>query len=302
MKAGACIAGAVLAISVVAPSASLRGSSRIRQHSGVPIAMRSTRTQPRWLSSAPVHSRVCWRASSAHRVDGLTWITHRPSAAQVLLNARRAAGRRLRWARRFAATSGTDPTATIGLQWDGSGHRSGSGGRRPENLARSVLAPIDSEFVGLRASPPLDSAQMLLLRPVSIVDVSKRIRTPPVLSAIAFGATSIFFHDEGVYPESSGFCLPGRSSIEMTIAPSEPDTPVTLRTHCGAQPNTLTLETAGWREEIALVPNLTRDISVPVSARPGPMTLRATTTDGFVPARVEPGSTDRRLLGCWVEV
>ena len=95
---------------------------------------------------------------------------------------------------------------------------------------------------------------MLLLHPVSIVDASRRISTPPVLSAIAFGATSIFFHGEGVYPESSGFWLRGRSSIEMTIATSEPDKPVTLQDSLRPQPNTLTLETAGWREEIALVP------------------------------------------------
>jgi hypothetical protein len=123
-----------------------------------------------------------------------------------------------------------------------------------------------------------------------------------VLAAAAFDTVSVFFHDSGVYPEPSGFWLRGRSRIAMTIALSEPDHRVTLRVHCGAQANTLTLEAAGWREEFALVPNVTRDVSIPRSAGSGFILLRATTADGFVPAEVLPGSRDRRLLGCWVEV
>ncbi len=30
--------------------------------------------------------------------------------------------------------------------------------------------------------------------------------------------------------------------------------------------------------------------------------LRVTTSDGFVPAEIEAGSRDRRLLGCWIAV
>jgi hypothetical protein len=41
---------------------------------------------------------------------------------------------------------------------------------------------------------------------------------------------------------------------------------------------------------------------VPAPARPGPFLLRVTTDKSFVPADVIPGNTDRRILGCWIEI
>jgi hypothetical protein len=167
--------------------------------------------------------------------------------------------------------------------------------------------PVDAEFVGLLASDALSSATSLRITPLRIVDKNNRESSfhgpsPIVLSAIQTSSASIFFLDEDVYPEKSGFWVHGESTSYMTVAANLPDRGVTLRVHSGAMPNIVTFATPTWGERVALVPGTPRDVHVPAPARPGPFLLRVTTEKGFVPATVVPGNTDRRILGCWIEI
>ena len=77
---------------------------------------------------------------------------------------------------------------------------------------------------------------------------------------------------------------------------------VILKFHSGEKPNTVTLETPLWRTRIELTPKVSQEVRIPTGAQHGPVVLRMTTSDGFVPAELSPASTDRRLFGCWVEV
>jgi hypothetical protein len=86
------------------------------------------------------------------------------------------------------------------------------------------------------------------------------------------------------------------------VAAHHPERGVTLRVHSGAKPNTVTFATTTWGERVDLLPGTPRDIKVPAPARPGPFLLRVITDKGFVPAETMPGNTDRRILGCWVEI
>ena len=167
--------------------------------------------------------------------------------------------------------------------------------------------PVDAEFVGFVASAALSSATSLRITPLRIIDKNNRessLHGPSriVLAAIEAPAASILFHDEDVYPEKIGFWVHGESTAYMTVAAHHPDRGVTLRVHSGAMPNTVTFATPTWGERVALVPGTPRDVHVPAPARPGPFLLRVTTDKGFVPADVMPGNTDRRNLGCWIEI
>jgi hypothetical protein len=53
-------------------------------------------------------------------------------------------------------------------------------------------------------------------------------------------------------------------------------------------------------ERAALAANGTTTISLPAFFEP--QQIHVSTSDGFVPADVEPGSRDQRLLGCWIEI
>jgi hypothetical protein len=167
--------------------------------------------------------------------------------------------------------------------------------------------PVDVEFVGFVTTPPLDKATSLRIHPISIIDSSRRQANVHglkfvVLSAVAFPTVSVFFHDEDVYPERSGIWVHGQSTTLMTVAPVHPEEGVTLRVHSGAKPNTVTFSTTTWGEHIELSPNIPQEIHIPPPPKPGPFLLRVKTENSFIPAEIVPGSPDRRVLGCWLEV
>jgi hypothetical protein len=167
--------------------------------------------------------------------------------------------------------------------------------------------PADSEFVGLVVSDELAGAASLRITPVRIVNKNDREAafhgsTRNILSAIQAPSAEILFHDEDVYPESTGFWVHGESTSYMTVAANHPDRGVTLRVHSGAMPNTVTFATPTWGAQVELRPGTPHDVEVPAPARPGPFLLRVTAAKGFVPAEVIPGNTDRRILGCWIEI
>jgi hypothetical protein len=88
----------------------------------------------------------------------------------------------------------------------------------------------------------------------------------------------------------------------MTVAPEHPERGVTLRLHGGAMPNVVTLATTTWGERVELTPGRVQEVHLPPPPIAGPFLLRVTTANGFVPAESLPGSTDRRNLGCWIEI
>ena len=65
--------------------------------------------------------------------------------------------------------------------------------------------------------------------------------------------------------------------------------------------NDVTLESGGWRQTLALKPGEERIVDVPAGAAGPGVLLRVATDAGFRPADVDPATTDRRLLGCWIE-
>jgi hypothetical protein len=167
--------------------------------------------------------------------------------------------------------------------------------------------PVDAEFVGFVVSGSVETAQSLRITPIEIVDLNNRestFRGPSltVLSAVEFPTASIFFHDEEVFPEPAGVWVRGESAALMTVAPMHPDQPLTLRVHPGARPNVVTFATSTWGQRVALTPGAPTEVHLPPPARPGPFLLRVTTEKGFVPAETIPGNTDRRMLGCWIEI
>ena len=172
----------------------------------------------------------------------------------------------------------------------------------------SFTLPVDAEFVGFVAEPPLDAATSLRILPKWLANKSRReaifhgARPLAVLSALDLPAASVFFHDEEVYPEHAGFWIRGGSTAVMTVAARGSENGVTVRVHGGAQPNTVALVTTTWGDRVSLTPGTTRELHIPPPPQPGPFVLRVTADKGFVPAELSSGNTDRRMLGVWMEL
>lgn len=162
--------------------------------------------------------------------------------------------------------------------------------------------PIDAGFVGLRGTPEIErSIAALRFEPLAIVDEGARAMTPPVLSAAAYGAFTVFFHDDLMYPEAHGFWTTGRRTERLTIAcDGGCRRGLVLRMHSGKAANHLRLVSRGWTQEVDLTGETPVDVALPPPAEGDVVPLVITTSSGFVPMQLDPTIRDTRYLGAWI--
>jgi hypothetical protein len=163
-----------------------------------------------------------------------------------------------------------------------------------------VDLPANARFVGVRASPGIAAAgPELRLTPQAIPDLRTRRTDPDVMQTRLFGDAAVFFYDERVGPEATGFWTRGDSTSHLAVALA-PDRPTALRLRAGPRAATVTTDVDGDVQRVQLAPLATRDVTL--RSRHTVAGVAITTEGGFVPAEVEPGARDRRRLGVWVEV
>lgn len=170
-----------------------------------------------------------------------------------------------------------------------------------------VDVPIDAGFLWFAAAADvLSSISEIKLAPIRIVDRHRRPVMRPALSSALYSAASgrpvvVFFHDDGVFPEAAGFWIRGRASASVTIAPAV-NGPIRLRLHTGPVANEVRLSAPGRRQTLAFAPDSARQIELAPSGDTGVVPVTLAVRSGFVPADRDPRSTDRRQLGCWIEI
>jgi len=173
---------------------------------------------------------------------------------------------------------------------------------------RTVTLPIDTTLVGLRPLAPKGLGDgELRIDPVRVVNVSGRLARPPILSAMRYGSLTAYFHDDATAGEPTGYWTHGRGTTQVTYAADpSPTSTFGVDVRCGPIANRVTLATPGWSEQLLVEPGGSHQVAIPMQAQPdlhvslAPVDI--TVRDGFVPAEIDPASTDRRLLGCWIEM
>jgi hypothetical protein len=162
--------------------------------------------------------------------------------------------------------------------------------------------PLDTGFVGFVGSLELEQATArITITPLSIVDRSRRLQAPEVLAAAQYGPTMFLFHDNRVFPESTGFWTAGEQRLRVAVATDDDAGPTTLRLHAGPEPNRVAFSSPGWQQTVVLQPGVEETVTLPSSSR-RVVELEIATERGFVPANVDASSKDRRNLGAWIQV
>jgi hypothetical protein len=167
----------------------------------------------------------------------------------------------------------------------------------------TLWLPVNASFVGLRGPNELEQAiDAITVTPTAVVDAGSRPIVPVVVAAAQFDGALLFFHDDRMYPEPTGFWALGARTSDITVAtPPGRSTPVVLRIHSGGKANTATFSTFGWQQQHSLTPGESAEIELPTMAG-GVMPLTISVEDGFYPRDLDPTSTDQRFLGFWIEV
>ncbi len=118
--------------------------------------------------------------------------------------------------------------------------------------------------------------------------------------AARYDRADTFFLDDQSYPEPTGFWVAGGRTAEVTLATHGNRVDLFLRNAPVA--NQLAVDMDGERRDLTVGPGEEQMLAWPQSAGRPFVRLRIRSRSGFRPSTTEPGSTDQRYLGCWVEV
>jgi hypothetical protein len=233
-----------------------------------------------------------------------------PQPLRVLLNTRLAlpAGQ---YDVRLTPVGAAELNGPIGLQLGRTGGPVAewrAAGGPGEAWTQEFRVDVDTPFVGFRTTAELEEAVgEVVIKPRAIVNASERLdrylALPPVLEVAQYGDVSVYFHGGGAYPEPGGFWVRGATDLTTTFArpPDSMRPHVRLRVHTGAAANRVHFRAGPWRADIHLRAGEAGEVDVPLLPSAQRAVVRIATEGGFVPAETT-GGTDRRLLGCWIEV
>ncbi len=111
----------------------------------------------------------------------------------------------------------------------------------------------------------------------------------------------LFFLDLFTYVEPENSWVQGGRASEWLVAPGDAET-VRLTVRNGGVANRIQVTAGSSSETLELEAWEARDVLVPLGDDDRLVPVRLAPDTGFVPAEVDPGSTDRRMLGCTVSV
>ena len=140
------------------------------------------------------------------------------------------------------------------------------------------------------------------MRPISIAGSNHRLADTEPVHVARYGPAVVFLMGGQAFMEPGGTWIEGGRSADFVISPDD-GALVRLFVRNPPVANQVTLEGDGWRA----VPRARagrralRDPALPRGIAAGAMRLRVTAAHGARPTAFEPGSTDTRFLGCWIE-
>jgi len=139
----------------------------------------------------------------------------------------------------------------------------------------------------------------LALRPVILVPPAERLIEERARRAARYGALAVFSFDDYAYLEEPGLWVRGSTPVSVVVAGERASGTARLLVRNGPVRNLVRLRAGSWSSAVALGPREERLVEVPLAS--GLALLEVRTETGFRPSESEPGSTDARYLGVWIE-
>ncbi len=181
-------------------------------------------------------------------------------------------------------------------------------GRSPAPLRTYALRPVGDQEFHLELPAPVSALVVdgneTARRAISSVTVRPGIlahgSSGVSSEAMHYGTVDVFFLGGTAYLAPTGFWVGGRDSAQMALVVGHGRAAAHLRIVNGAVENVVTVEAGVFQRAIELAPGEATELDVPAGAGDG--VVRIASGDGFQPSAVDKSSTDRRLLGVWVQI
>jgi hypothetical protein len=146
------------------------------------------------------------------------------------------------------------------------------------------------------------SVKGLALRAIQLVPPANRLTNAYARRVERYGPGLAYFFDDNAFAEEPGFWVRGGSAARVAAAAIQPGTPLQLFVRNAPVINRVNLEIDGHAQTLELQPREERMVPLPVSSPRGAALISISSDSGFRPSEVEPGSTDNRYLGVWIEL
>ena len=141
----------------------------------------------------------------------------------------------------------------------------------------------------------------LVLRPVTITPPPQRIAAGRARRAVAYDGLTVFAFDDLAYLEEPGLWVPAGEPVRLIVMGERRSGSLHLLARNGPVENEVRMQSGAWSSVLRMGPREERLVEIPVDAALGAALLEVRTEQGFRPAETEPGSTDTRYLGVWLE-
>ncbi|MSO55549.1 MAG: hypothetical protein EXQ55_01305 [Acidobacteria bacterium] len=142
----------------------------------------------------------------------------------------------------------------------------------------------------------------LVLRPRQVLSGSARLTDGYARRVERYGSTLAYFFDDGAFPEVPGFWIRGGAGSAIAVMPAERGDPIQLFVRNAPVANRVIVEVDGQAQVIDLQPREERTLPLRPAGDRLAALIRFQSNAGFRPSEVEPGSTDTRFLGVWIEL
>jgi hypothetical protein len=136
---------------------------------------------------------------------------------------------------------------------------------------------------------------------------SRRLKTEPTPSlrgrdAARYGSTVVYALDDRVWLEPGGFWVMGERQPDVLFAPDASTDHLDVSVQNGPVSNRVRLRSGEWSAEHVLAGDEAWAVRIPIADSSHPVIVNFDVEHGVQPAHIDPSSTDRRLLGCWIEL
>lgn len=150
-------------------------------------------------------------------------------------------------------------------------------------------------------SAAVSSIRSLALQPIAVVPPSQLLSPQSVSRAFRYGSLLAYPVTAGVHPEPSGLWVEAGIDGGIVFSTASPARSLRLLARNGPVDNVVRLRAGKWEARLQLAPGAEQVVDVPVDEASLGALVEAHAERGFVPAKVDPRSGDRRDLGVWLE-
>ena len=146
------------------------------------------------------------------------------------------------------------------------------------------------------------TVRTVAIEPLSLVPPDARLTDRIAGRAVKYQTASVFFLDDGCFPEPDAFWVGGARQGTFVVQSARQSASVPFHVRNAPVENQVTLESGQWREALTLAPGEERYLEVPVAPGRGAAMVTMTSRSGFRPSESVQGSRDERFLGVWVSI